>query len=315
MSSEPATVVETPQAPAARPARRAPLTVAAALALALAVAGCASASSSPAAVSAHQPGLNAAVPASVRSAGLTVLTDPEFSPISYYAPKSGTIIGSDPDVIRAIGKVLGVQVRFRAVSFEGLLTGLAAGRGDVAVGGITDTTQREQVVSFVDDFALGELYVTAAGNAAGISSAPLSACGHSVAYTLGAVSATAVPALNSQCKAAGKPGINPVGVSGVQATLLAVRSGRAQVTMYDDIGWASVDRANGGTLQAFRLSPYPPQYWGYAVSPDNRQLADALLAALKVIIANGTYMAILNRYGVASDALLHPGIDLQHSRA
>ncbi len=30
--------------------------------------------------------------------------------------------------------------------------------------------------------ALGELYVTAAGNAAGISSAPLSACGHSVAY-------------------------------------------------------------------------------------------------------------------------------------
>ncbi len=137
---------------------------------------------STAAVSAHQPGLNAIVPASVRSAGLTVLTDPEFSPISYYAPKSGTIIGSDPDIIRAIGKVLGVQVRFRAVSFEGLLTGLAAGRGDVAVGGITDTTRREQVVRFVDDFALGELYVTAAGNAAGISSAPLSACGHSVAY-------------------------------------------------------------------------------------------------------------------------------------
>jgi polar amino acid transport system substrate-binding protein len=195
-----------------------------------------------------------------------------------------------------------------------MLTGIQSGRGDVAAGGLTDTTPREAAVRFVDDFSLGELYVVRSGAPAGVSADLLSACGYSVAYTIGAVSATAVPALAKQCTAAGKPTVRPVGVSGVQAAILAVRSGRARVTMYDDIGFADLNKANGGALQAFRIRPYPGQYWGFAVSLGNQQLARALLAALKAVVADGTYRAILNKYGVGSDALASPGINLQSSR-
>ena len=281
------------------------------------LAACSSASG-PVVPSTTRSAPNSMLPAAIRSAGvLKVLTDPEFAPISYYQPGSSTrIIGSDPDIIRAMSQAAhwGVRVQFVPAAFTGLLTGLASGRGDVAVGGITDTTQREQDVLFVDNFSLGELYVTLAGNKARISASPLSACGKTVAYTIGAVSATAVPALARQCAAAGKPAVKPVGVAGVQATILAVLSGRAQVTMYDDIGFTELNRANGGKLQAVRLSPFPGQYWGFAVSRANPQLARALLAALQAVMANGQYQAILNRYGVGRDELLKPGINLQRSR-
>jgi polar amino acid transport system substrate-binding protein len=186
------------------------------------------------------------LPSAIRSAGvIRILTDPEFAPISYYKTGSTTdIIGSDPDIVRAMGKALGVRIQFVPVAFTGVLTGIESGRGDVAAGGLTDTTQREAVVKFVDDFSLGELYVVRAGDAARISADPLSACGHSVAYTIGAVSATAIRALAKKCVAAGKPKIHQVGVAAVNETILAVRSGRADATMYDDIGFASLNRAN-----------------------------------------------------------------------
>jgi polar amino acid transport system substrate-binding protein len=260
--------------------------------------------------------LNASLPPVIRAAGvIRVLTDPEFEPISYYRPGSKTaIIGSDPDILRAMGKVLGVRIQFVPVAFAGMLTGIQSGRGDVAGGGLTDTTARESVVSFVDDFSLGELYVVKAGNHAGISSSPLSACGHVVAYTIGAVSATAVPALGKKCVSAGKRDIHQIGMSSVNEVLLAVRSGRADVTMYDDIGFAAVNKANNDALKAFRISPYANQYWGFAVKPGDTQLANALLAALRVVVANGAYQRILARYGVSSDALDGPGINLQSSR-
>jgi polar amino acid transport system substrate-binding protein len=282
---------------------------------ALLAAGCGSAPG-PAAVSAARPDLHAMLPAAIRSAGvLTVLTDPEFAPISYYQQGSGTgITGSDPGLIRAMAGVLGIRVSFAPLAFDGLLTGVQSGRGEVAAGGITDTTQRERAVRFVDYFRLGELFVVRAGDAARISAAPLSACGHPVAYTFGAVSAAAVPALSKQCAAAGKPAVKPIGVDGVQAAVLAVRSGRAEVALYDDIGFGALNRANDGTLQAFRIAPYPDQYWGFAVSLADRQLAAALVAALRAITADGQYAKILDQYGVGSDALASPGIDLQSSR-
>ncbi len=277
---------------------------------------CGSAAPAAAPAAARQPAAGLVLPAAVRSAGLTVLTDPVVPPISSYAVGSRTIVGTDPDILRALAKVLGVRVTFTAIGqFEGLLTGVQSGRGDVAAGGITDTALREKTVWFVDDFRLGELFLYKRGHAPpGISPAPLSICGDTVAYTNGTVSAAAVPALSRQCTAAGKPAIKAVGFAGVSATVLAVEAGRVQVALYDDFGFPALDKANGGNLQAIRITPYPDQYWGFAVSKADKPLAEALLAALKAITADGTYRKILDRYGVSEYALVSPGIDLQASR-
>lgn len=263
-------------------------------------------------------GLNAKLPSAIRTAGvLNVLTVPEVPPVSYYKPGSTTeIVGSDPDMLQAIGKVLGVRVQFMPVKFDQMLLGVESGRGDVAAGGLTDTAERERKVTFVDNFILGERYVVRTGNttAKGISHEPLSACGHVVAFTIGAVSQTVVSSLERQCFAAGKPGIKDVGVEGIKATILAVLSGRADVALYDDLGFEQLNKANGNRLQSFRIDPWPNQYWGFAVRASNRQLADALLSGLEAVIKNGEYARVLSKYGVENGALAEPGINLQTAR-
>ena len=301
------------------------------LAVSALAAACSSASSTPPQPAATRPPLNSMVPASVRATGLVVLTDPVFPPISYYPPGSTTdITGSDPQILEAMAKALGLgPPRFAAIGFEGMLTGVQAARGNVAAGGLTDTAAREQVVNFVDNFAVGELFVVKrgatvkGGPAYGVSRAPLSACGHTVAYTIGAVSQVAVPALARQCAADGKPAITPVGVDSVPATISAVLSGRAQLALYDNLGdrgFGDLNKANGGQLRAFVLTPlrgwpYTRQFWGFAVSKtaQGRQLAAALLAALKAIQADGAYQKILAKYGLSGNALNDPGLNLQGS--
>lgn len=260
--------------------------------------------------------LNSQLPSAIRSAGvLNVLTAPVFRPISFYKEGSTTdIVGSDADIIRAMGAKLGVKVNLIAVQFPEFIPGIQSGRGDIAGGGLTDTAAREQQVSFVDDFSLGELYVVRKGNAVGISSDYYSACGKKVSFAIGALSATTVSTLASKCLAAGKPAIQQIQTSDVNSTLLAVRSGRADVSFYDDLGFDAVNQAANNELQSFKIASFPGQYWGFAVAKDNTQLQNALLAALKAIIADKTYEKILKQYGVSSDALNDPGINLQTVR-
>jgi polar amino acid transport system substrate-binding protein len=252
------------------------------------------------------------LPDNIRSAGvLKVLTDPEFNPISYYKSGSTTdIIGSDPDILRAIGTKLGIEVQFEPTAFTGMIPGVQSGRADLAGGGLTDTAVREDTVSFVDDFQLGELYVVKAGNAAGASTDLLSVCGKKIAFTIGAQSATDVQNLSAKCTAAGKPAMQGVGVSDVNATLLSVRSGRVDVSFYDDLGFDSVNKAANNELQAFEIADWPVQYWGFAIGKDNTELGTALLSGLKATIDDGTYASILKTYGLESNALPDPGVNL-----
>lgn len=257
--------------------------------------------------------LNGLLPDNIRDAGvIKVLTAPVFAPISYYKEGSTTdIIGSDPDILRAMGDRLGVAIAFEATEFPGMLPGVQTGRGDLAGGGLTDTAEREEIVAFVDDFQLGMLYVVKTGNAAGISSDFLSACGKKIAFTTGALSATQVDDLIAKCKEAGMPEPEGVPVSDINDTLLAVRSGRVDVSFYDDFGFDTVNAAANNEMEAFKIEGYPNQYWGFAVNKDDTRFQFALLAALKAIIADGTYADILATYKLEPNALNEPGINLQ----
>jgi polar amino acid transport system substrate-binding protein len=257
--------------------------------------------------------LNSLLPEDVRTAGeIKVLTDPSFNPISFYREGSTTeIIGSDPDILRAMGDKLGVGIAFEATEFPGMLPGVQSGRGDLAGGGLTDTAEREETVDFVDNFQLGMLYVVRAGNAAGISTDLLSACGKKIAFTTGALSATQVEDLATACTEAGQPAPEQVAVSDINATLLAVRSGRVDVSFYDDFGFDAVNEAANNELEAFQITDYPRQYWGFAVSKERPELSQALLAALQAIIDDGTYASILETYNLQANALETPGINLQ----
>ena len=115
----------------------------------LTLAGCAGA------LSATPRGENAAiaaqVPAAIKAKGtLTVATDPTYAPNEFIEPEYHTLVGMDPELMRAMGALMGLTVKFVDASFNTIIRGVAAGKSDVGASSITDTKKRARTVAFVD---------------------------------------------------------------------------------------------------------------------------------------------------------------------
>jgi polar amino acid transport system substrate-binding protein len=88
---------------------------------------------------------------------------------------------------------------------------------------------------------------------------------------------------------------------------LALSSGRADVGMADSPVAAFQVKQSGGI---FKLGPTPYGTAPYGIAvPKTSGLADPVLAALRALIANGQYQAILEKWGVGSGAITNPQVN------
>lgn len=253
------------------------------------------------------PTISAAVPAAVRSKGtLTIASDGAYPPNEFIGADGKTVEGMDPDLAKALGDVMGLQVKVIVTTFDGIIPGLAAGRYDLGMSSFTDNKEREKVVDFVTYFeAKTAFYVKADGGPAINGLADL--CGHTVTTQRGTTQAADATAQSAECKTAGKPGVTVRVFPDTNAANLALTSGRGDVGMADLPPAADfVNKSNG----QFKLSgdPYGPFPYGIAI-PKGNGMAQPLLDALKVLIANGTYTAILTKWGVQDGAIDDPKIN------
>ena len=263
--------------------------------------------SAPATPSAAVSSIAAKVPGAVKSNGtLSVAADATYAPNEFIAPDGHTVIGMDADLARALGAVMGLRVNMINATFDTIIPGLASGKYDLGMSSFTDTKARQQTVDFVTYFSAGtSFYVKASGGPAVTSLADL--CGHTVAVEKGTTQQRAAQAQVGKCKSAGKAAPTVQVYYAQNAVNLALASGRAQVAMADSpVADYQVKQSNG----TFKLSgqPYGTAPYGIAI-PKNSGLAPVVLAALKHLMANGTYQRILAHWGVASGAITSPVIN------
>jgi ABC-type amino acid transport substrate-binding protein len=135
------------------------------------------------------------LPAKFRGGTITVASDASYAPIESFAKDNKTIIGLDPDLGAALGRVLGVKFKFINTSFPGIIAALKAKRFDIAMSSMTDNTDREKVVDFVDYFTAGSSIMVSAGDTKGITGFNKTLCGHSVAIEKGTVEIDQVKAI------------------------------------------------------------------------------------------------------------------------
>lgn len=85
---------------------------------------------------------------------LTVAMNPEFAPFEFKTLVNGkdTIVGADVEIANAIGKELGVKVKFSSMSFNNVLASLQSGKADIAVSGISATKERAKVYDFSESY-------------------------------------------------------------------------------------------------------------------------------------------------------------------
>jgi polar amino acid transport system substrate-binding protein len=259
-----------------------------------------SASSSAAAPAANSA-VAALVPSAIKSKGtITVAADASYAPNEFIGPDGHTVIGMDADLSNALAAVMGLKANISNVTFDAIIPGLAAGKYDMGASSFTDNKTREKVVNFVDYFTAGESFFTKASGGASISTIG-DLCGKTVAVENTTTEQTDAQTQGKKCKAAGKPAVNVISFPNQNAANLALSSGRAQLGFVDSPVAAYVVKKSAGQFKLVGPTLASAPY-GLAM-PKSSGLDKAVLAALKVLMTNGTYKTILTKWGIQSGAL------------
>jgi polar amino acid transport system substrate-binding protein len=283
------------------------LVVTAAAAFGMAACGDDSSSSGAAATTATAAKAAADVPAAIRSKGtLTVAADATYAPNEFIGPDGKTVVGMDADLAKAIAESLGVKAKVVNATFDAIIPGLAAHKYDLGMSSFTDTKEREQTVDFVTYFTAGtSFYVKSDGGPVVTGLADL--CGKKVAVEKGTTQADDAAAQRRRCASDGKGAATVLVFPDQNGANLALSSGRADVGMADSpVAAYQVKQSNG----AFKLAPkaYGTASYGIAI-PKDSGMAKPVLAAVKALMADGTYASILDKWGIAAGAISDPVIN------
>jgi polar amino acid transport system substrate-binding protein len=244
------------------------------------------------------------MPVTNKDAGtLIVGTNPPYKP-NEFKDETGKLVGFDIDLTDAVAAELGYKTDYRESSFDTIIPSIEGCNYDLGVSSFTDNKEREKTVDFVTYFSAGSSWAQRTG--AGID--PDNACGKKVAVQSKTVQETdELPAKNKKCTDAGKPAIQVVPFDSQDLATNAVVLGQADAMSADSPVTAYAIKANPGKLEAagvvFDSAPY-----GWPVAKKSK-LADAMVAALKSLIANGKYKEIAAKWGLEGGMITEPQIN------
>lgn len=237
---------------------------------------------------------------------LTVAADATYAPNEFLAADGKTITGMSRDLGDAIGKAMGVEMKWVNAPFDGILPGLAAGKYDIGFSSFTDTKEREQTVDFVTYYSAGTSFFVRSDGGPQIDDLG-DLCGHAIALQKGTVQADYAQKQAAACKDDGKPELKVLVLPDQPAANLALSSERADVSMADSpVAAYQVKQSSG----RFKLvgRPYATAPYGIAV-PKDSDLAKPLLRAVKETIRDGAYAQVLRKWGVQVGAIDDPAIN------
>jgi polar amino acid transport system substrate-binding protein len=301
---------------------RLPAGVAALVVAALIAAGCGSSnngdtSSAPAPAASGTTGATGAsgpdkkvaseVPASIKSKGtLTVAADASYAPNEFIGSDGHTVQGMDADLAQALAGVMGLKAKVQNATFDSIIPGLAAHKYDLGMSSFTDTKEREKTVDFVTYFSAGTSFYEKAQGGPPIQGLD-SLCGVTVAVEKGTTQQADSTKQSKTCTSGGKKAVKVLTFPDQNGANLAITSGRAQVGMADSPVADYQVKKSGGQFKLVG-QPYGTAPYGIAM-PKDVKLTQPVLDALKVLMSNGKYKAILDKWGIASGAIDNPQIN------
>ena len=256
----------------------------------------------------QDPSIAGQVPADIKSSGqLSVAADATYAPDEYIGSDGKTVIGMDADLAKAIAQLMGLKATVTNQPFDSIIPGLDAGKYDLGMSSFTDTKDREKTVDFVTYATAGESFFVNADGGPTINSID-DICGLKIGAEKGTTEADDATAQSKKCTDAGKPAVSVSTFPDENGVNLALSSGRV------DAGFADTPVADYAVKQSdgkFKLSPAPSianAPYGIAMAKDSG-LQQPVLAAVKKLMADGTYKQILDYWGLQSIAISNPTIN------
>jgi polar amino acid transport system substrate-binding protein len=239
------------------------------------------------------------VPSVYKGTTLQVATDATYAPDE--SMHGSTMVGFDVDLMYAIAKTLDIKVKENNVVFATIILGIDDNKYAIGNSSFTDEKSREKQVNFVDYFQAGEGVYAKSSSTAKFTGLK-SFCGFSVAVESDTTEQTDAQHTAKVCPANKK--LTVLSYPTQTEANLSVSSGHATFGFLDSQVADYVVSQSAGVFKsvgkAIEVAPY-----GIATpkTANGKQLATAMQAAIKTLIANGTYGAILKKWGVTAGAL------------
>lgn len=254
--------------------------------------------------------LRARLPEEIRTAGkITAVNNGSFPP---YEIVTGTeLSGATKDISDAIGQLLGIEVDHASVAgLPALLSGINAGRYQFAMGPVGDYPDRQKSNDFVDWVREYVVFAVEKGNPQGITSLD-TACGKRIAVMSGGSAEKVIKQQAQKCTEGGKPAVEVQSFTDQPSSILAVRSKRsdaffssqAPLTYFVEQAKGQLELAGVGRANGFK-----DIYQG-AVVKKGSPLGGVLLDAFKILMKNGTYAAVMKKWGLEKNMIDAPGIN------
>lgn len=216
----------------------------------------------------------------------------------------GELIGAEADLMRATAKVLGTEVTFLQVSFDGLIPALKSKRIDALVSSMADYPDRREQIDFVDYYEGNTTILVKKGNPEKIQSIA-DLCGKTVALEKGVSTVARVQKQSDECVSNSKPAIQLSLFSSSNDAVLQLQTGRA-VASANDYPLAAYQVLTVGNGKALEIVAKPitgGYFYGVGVRKDDQGLRDAIQAAMQKLLDDGTYGKILDSYGLKLGAM------------
>lgn len=231
---------------------------------------------------------------------LIVGTNVPYAP-NEFKDSSGKIVGMDIDLAAAVAKKLGLTAEFQESSFDNLLSPATGTKYEMSISSFTDTAEREKTFDFVTYFSAGTVWA-----AKDSSFTPDDPCGKKVAVQSTTYQDTDdLPARQKKCAS------NAIQIQRYDSqdeAASAVVTGKAQAFLADSpIVDYAIKQSNGQLSrvgQVYDTAPY-----GMLLPKNGGTLKDAVLGAVKALVADGTYKKILDKWGQAGGAVTDPVIN------
>jgi len=230
---------------------------------------------------------------------LTWGSSPTFKPFEFM--RDGKAQGFDVDLMEELGKRVNLASTIMAMEFKGVIPALLGNRIDAGVSGLYVTPERMQVADFIPYVIVGNQIVVQKGNPKKISGRE-GLCGVKAAVPVNTAFEASTKALSAECKAAGKQEIDILSLTGSDTVALALQQGRVDAALNST---ATIAAMIGESPDAYELAGPPFDVntkVGIALRKDDPALKSRLEAALRSMVKDGTYAALLKKWSLPPQA-------------
>lgn len=230
-----------------------------------------------------------------KSGTLTIASGLDYPPMQFIDAE-GRPAGMNIELAQAVAKRLGVKLDIVTIPFKAQIPALVSERADIGWAGYTILPDRLKQVDFVGFLKAGTVIAALPDNKAALSQ-KLGLCGKKVAVANGNAADGVADQLSKECVGAGRPAIDKQIFPDQKDTIQAVLTGRVDARLDDATaaGYYQATTKGKNVVVGESLSPAP---LGLAIRKGDAATGQMLAAALNALIADGTYKAILEKYGM-----------------